>query len=425
MELLKQGSRGPAVAFLQVALTRAGYDPGPIDGIFGGQTFLAVQRFQRANGLSPDGIVGPKTQDALEPWYTGYLRHTVVRGDTFYKLAKQYRTSVSAIAAANPNVLPNNLQIGQVLVIPLGFPVVPTNIPTTSQVLYACVRGILARYPFCSGGSIGTSVMGKTIPYLQVGSGATEVFYNGAHHANEWITSTLLLAFLERYCNAVLSGGRIGDQNAKALFARTKLYVVPMVNPDGVDLVTGALTHGPEYENAVAISDRYPSIPFPPGWKANIQGVDLNLTYPAGWDMAREIKFAQGFTTPAPRDYVGAAPLDAPESKAVYSFTLGHNFALSLSYHTQGEVIYWQYLDLATARAEAIGQRLAAVSGYTLADTPYESAFAGYKDWFIATYRLPGYTVEAGQGTNPLPISQFDDIYRKNLGILSLSLALA
>ena len=65
-----------------------------------------------------------------------------------------------------------------------------------------------------------------------------------------------------------------------------------------------------------------------------------------------------------------------------------------------------------------LGEELARVSGYTLADVPYESGFAGYKDWFIQTFRRPGYTIEAGLGENPLPISQFDSIYRDNLGIL-------
>ena len=53
-----------------------------------------------------------------------------------------------------------------------------------------------------------------------------------------------------------------------------------------------------------------------------------------------------------------------------------------------------------------------------LADVPYESSFAGYKDWFIQKFRRPGYTIEAGSGQNPLPIGQFDEIYRNNLPIL-------
>ena len=61
---------------------------------------------------------------------------------------------------------------------------------------------------------------------------------------------------------------------------------------------------------------------------------------------------------------------------------------------------------------------MAAVSGYALADTPYASGFAGYKDWFLSAFRRPGYTVEVGLGENPLPISQFDTIYHAVEGLL-------
>ena len=64
---------------------------------------------------------------------------------------------------------------------------------------------------------------------------------------------------------------------------------------------------------------------------------------------------------------------------------------------------------------------MAAASGYTLANVPYESSFAGYKDWFIQQFRRPGYTIEVGQGVNPLPLSQFDEIYRDNLPILVIA----
>lgn len=72
-----------------------------------------------------------------------------------------------------------------------------------------------------------------------------------------------------------------------------------------------------------------------------------------------------------------------------------------------------------------IGEQFANVSGYKLADTPYNSSFAGFKDWFIQNYNLPGYTIEAGLGQNPLPISQFNKIYEDNLGILLLGAILS
>ena len=58
-------------------------------------------------------------------------------------------------------------------------------------------------------------------------------------------------------------------------------------------------------------------------------------------------------------------------------------------------------------------------------DVPDASSFAGYKDWFIQTWRRPGFTIEAGIGKNPLPLFQFDEIYRNNLPILVQGLTLS
>ncbi len=117
-------------------------------------------------------------------------------------------------------------------------------------------------------------------------------------------------------------------------------------------------------------------------------------------------------------------PLVAPEALALYNFTLFHNFRLILAYHTQGQEIYWQFQNYAPPEAKEIGETFASVSGYALADVPFASSFAGYKDWFLQEYRRPGYTIEAGIGNNPLPISQFNEIYNDNLGILVLGTVL-
>ena len=154
-------------------------------------------------------------------------------------------------------------------------------------------------------------------------------------------------------------------------------------------------------------------------------GVDINLQFPAGWEQARRIKYAQGFTSPAPRDFVGFGPLTEPEALAIYNFTLQHNFRLVISFHTQGRVIYWQFQNFNPPRAFTIGNQFARVSGYSLEEVPFNSSFAGYKDWFIQNYNLPGYTVEVGEGDNPLPISQFDTIYNDILGIFVLGAVLA
>ena len=297
--------------------------------------------------------------------------------------------------------------------------IVKTDIPITSQLNEAYILAITQAYPFCRSRVLGQTAYGRSIRTLVVGEGPRRVLYTAAHHANEWITAPVILKFAEELAHAVAEGGLIGGVDARELARQVTVHTVPMVDPDGVDLVTGAILPGTEeYEAARALAGNYPNIPFPDGWKANLLGVDLNLQYPAGWMQAREIKFGQGFTRPGPRDYVGKAPLDQAESRALAEYTEEVDPALVLAYHSQGKVIYWQFEDIFVPGAEELGQRLANVSGYTLEETPFNSAFAGYKDWFIKYFRRPGYTVEVGTGDNPLPIEQFDEIYRDNLPLL-------
>ena len=297
--------------------------------------------------------------------------------------------------------------------------IVVTNQPMTSRLAVQSAERLTAEYPFIRSEIIGTTAFGRPIWAMKIGTGDRRVIYSGSHHANEWITSTVLLKFAEDYAAAIEADGELFDRSARALARDTTIYIVPMVDPDGVDLVTGVLQPGDaQYERALGFARNYPKIQFPEGWKANLNGVDLNLQYPAGWLRAREIKFMQGYTSPAPRDYVGRAPLNQAESLALYDFTQRVDPDLVLAYHSQGKVIYYKYADIVIPGAEELAQRFADVSGYALEDVPYASSFAGYKDWFIQAYRRPGFTIEVGQGVNPLPLSQFEEIYRDNLGIL-------
>ena len=303
--------------------------------------------------------------------------------------------------------------------------IVQTNINYTYEIMKSHIYELNITYPFLQVQNIGFSVLGKQLPVLRLGRGSKEVFYSASFHANEWITTPVLMKFIEDYCVSYTNNSNLFGYNVRNLFSNVSLYIMPMVNPDGVNLVIGSYpTNSSIYRSFQSIANNYPNIPFPSGWKANFNGVDLNLQFPAGWEQAKEIKYSQGFISPAPRDFVGYGSLTEPEALAVYNFTLSHNFRLVISYHTQGQEIYWNFQNINPPRGFAIGTRFANVSGYTLANVPFNSSFAGYKDWFIQDYNRPGYTIEAGIGQNPLPISQFDEIYKDNIGILILGAVL-
>ena len=299
------------------------------------------------------------------------------------------------------------------------MPIVDTSVPITAESCDRMILQIVRTYPFCRTELLTTTVFQRPIRTLVIGQGPRKVLYTAAHHANEWITALVLLRFAEELAAAIQADGEISGQKARNISDVATIYLIPMMDPDGVDLVTGGIPEGSgQYLLAQQLAENYPAIPFPEGWKANLLGVDLNLQYPAKWLQAREIKFGAGFTRPGPRDFVGRAPLDQRESRALAGYTEYVDPELVLAYHSQGKEIYWQFADYTVEGARELGEEFARVSGYTLADTPYNSSFAGYKDWFIQRFGRPGYTIEVGQGENPLPLDQFEEIYTDNLGIL-------
>lgn len=266
---------------------------------------------------------------------------------------------------------------------------------------------------------LGSTPFRRQVLSLSLGTGERSVLFSAAHHANEWITALVLLQFARDYARALAENDTLLGVPVRFLAEKCTIHLVPLVNPDGVDLVTGALApDSPQSQHAQRIAAAYPEIPFPAGWKANLLGTDLNLNYPAGWRQARKNKALLGVTSPAPRDYVGGCPLNQPETRALAAFTREVLPEEVVALHSQGQEIYWQYGGLEIPGARELGEALAQVSGYALADTPYLSAFAGYKDWFIQTFRRPGYTVEVGLGENPLPLTQFPEIYKSCLPLL-------
>ena len=424
LQTLYLGSTGPLVGFLQFVLKRLGFYSGEVNYVFDEATERAVAALQSTLGLSDDGVVGPRSWAAFEPYFTGNYYYTVRAGDTLSSIASKSNTSLKMLLAANDLADPDNLFVGQKILIPFSEFVVPTTLRFSSDVMNILLGSLAARYPFLSFSSIGKSVLGKDLVSLRLGRGEKVVSYNASHHANEWITSLLLVKFVEMFCHALVTERRLGDYDPREVFDSASIYIVPMVDPDGVELVTGQIPAGSTlYENAEKLNTF--GLPFPEGWKANIAGTDLNLNYPAGWEEARRIKYAQGFPSPAPRDFVGDYPLSAPESRAMAQFTKNISPRLILAYHSQGEIIYWKFADYDPPCSFETAQRFSSVSGYSVETTPENSGYAGYKDWFIQENNLPGYTIEVGRGASPLPLEQFPKIFSDNLGILMLAPLLA
>lgn len=234
MPVLRLGSRGIWVELLQSTLKKLGFYLGNVDGIFGRQTRDSVYLFQSEFGLVPDGVVGGRTWDKLMPYING--------------------------------------TVGSI---------VPTDMRYPYRILMMNLEALQNKYPFIEVFFYGESVLGKRIPYVRLGRGAKTVFYSASIHANEWINSVVFMKFIEDFCEAYSKNENLQEYNVREIFENTTIYLAPMLNPDGVDLVTGVMSQSLQaYKEAEQIAANYPSISFPSGWKANIRGLDFEKYQP-------------------------------------------------------------------------------------------------------------------------------------------------
>ncbi|KAB2338513.1 LysM peptidoglycan-binding domain-containing protein [Cytobacillus depressus] len=336
--------------------------------------------------------------------------YNLKKGDTLWKLSEARHLSVDALLLLNQHINSNQLTVGQTILIPSRVitPVVNGKRKYTYEALTDDVKSLQIIFPFIKVNTIGNTVLGKPIQEIRLGKGTKKVHFNASFHANEWITSGILMSLLNYFLLSLTNVKPIRRLQTMPLYQSVDISIVPMVNPDGVNLV---LSGPPENIREQVIRINRGSTDFS-GWKANISGVDLNDQFPAKWEDEKERSPEK---SPARRDYPGEAPLTEPEAIAMADLTRKRNFNRVLAFHTQGEEFYWGFEGLEPPQSSALAKEFSRVSGYK--SVQYIESYAGYKDWFIQDFRRPGFTIEMGKGINPLPLTQFDEIFEEVLGI--------
>lgn len=332
------------------------------------------------------------------------------KGDSLWSIAAQQKIKLDAISILNPGFITTNLHPGETLILPkrIDMPSIQTNKPFDYGKLNEVLSQLLKIYPFIKVNSIGMSVLGKSILEIRVGKGKKKVHINGSFHANEWITSLILMKLLNSYLLLLTKDTSLRDISPLTWYHNVELSLVPMVNPDGVDLVL----NGPPLdvrENVMKINEGNEEFVH---WKANIRGVDLNKQFPANWEIDKKRKAPKN---PSPRDYPGEAPLTEPESIAMAELAKKSSFDYCLALHTQGEEFYWGYEGHEPEESAELAKEFEMKSGYKA--VRYVDSHGGYKDWFLQEFKRPAFTIELGKGINPLPLSQFDSIFKRVEGI--------
>lgn len=248
--------------------------------------------------------------------------------------------------------------------------------------------------------NIGISCGGRPIPCIHTGGfKGTQIIVCGAIHAREHITAKLVMEMASYYQNLNLGSDGI--------------YFIPMANPDGVCLCTEGLKSVKsvwDRKNLTLLNDGCDDFSL---WKANLNGVDLNVNFDARFGKGElNVNYAGS------ENFTGERPFSEPESRALRDFTLKVKPASVVSYHCKGEVIYWKfYQNGSLLRDRILADILSQITGYALVDEG--GSAGGYKDWCIEKLGIPSFTIEVGNDCypHPFPYSELDVIIKQNIDV--------
>ena len=276
---------------------------------------------------------------------------------------------------------------------------------------------------------IGQTVDGNKLYDFRVGNPAAErhLLVFGGIHAREYITAQLVMRQLVQLLSDQSTNGSYENIAVRELLSNTEIHFIPMANPDGISISQLGL----EGLHMEAVRETVRQIAAKDGkaltesylrqWKSNANGVDLNRNFDALWE-----SYNDHLGHASADHYKGTAPECELESKALADLTRQFQFDATLSYHTQGEVIYWNFGQEGELKNMSLllANRVSELTGYRLDGNFQVLDTAGYKDWAISKLGIPSLTIEAGHGGNPVDPAQMDAIWRENRDVVPMTLKL-
>lgn len=263
------------------------------------------------------------------------------------------------------------------------------------------MRGhLLAKHPNIRGSIIARSILSRPIEAYFIGEGKRYIAVIAAHHALESITANFAFAFMD-YMLGNIGKGKINGIDCKFLLSKYCFLVVPIINPDGVELRFNGVSETPLRERLMRMSGGDFSL-----WQANARGVDLNHNYSAGFTEYKQIEAKEGISSGRSL-FSGEYPESEPETRGVANLIRTLMPIAVVSLHTQGEQIY-AYPK--TARVNRCAERLAALTGYHVSEACGTAAYGGLCD-YTGALGIPSFTLELGSGVNPLDEGDLPKIF--------------
>ena len=241
-----------------------------------------------------------------------------------------------------------------------------------------------------------------------------EVLIVGLHHAREWTSSEIALELAVN-----LTDGYQNDSRTSWLVDNREIWIIPVVNPDGLDYALGT----------------------DPAWRKNrhengdgTYGVDLNRNYGGSMngDPAGEWGGIGSSNVSSNETYCGVGPFSEPETQAIRDLVLGHNFTLVLDYHSYGELVMWPWGYGYNKTPDdgdfvRIGNEFAALNGYFAEQSSWLYRTTGDSiDWMYGAEDVYAFCFEVGQSLfHPIKTADVLAIIEENLPPAYLGIEIA
>ncbi|MBR3987722.1 MAG: hypothetical protein IKK10_00260 [Clostridia bacterium] len=208
----------------------------------------------------------------------------------------------------------------------------------------------------------GTSVKGRLLPLIKMGGGNKKLLVAGAVHGRESVTSAFIMKSLEE----LLKSG--------CEFAEKSLYVLPMVNPDGVEIFLKRDL--PQ----VTVKDFKGEL-----FKNNANNINLNANFP----------FC--FSKVPPKRQGGAKSASEPEVKSLIKLCEKERFESAVSLHARGNCIFWRdYGNKAVKGDLELAKSFEQNCCFEIISPTQkvEDYSGGFENWFRCRYRKPALCIE-------------------------------
>lgn len=286
--------------------------------------------------------------------------------------------------------------------------IIEYNSPMDYKNLMETLQIFSDRYPFLSITYMGTSVLGRGIPMVGIGEGKKSVMYVGCHHGMEWITTVVLLRFINEFCERFENGERMYGINLSHMFRSRTIHIIPQLNVDGADIQINGAQNTILHDRLVSMNggEDFTS------WQANARGVDLNHNYNAGFYEYKKLEAEEGILGGGPTRFSGEGPESEPEIASLCSLLrFSDDISAVCTFHSQGEEIYYTSGGKVAPRSITLAKLMSKMCGYSLGEPEGLASYGGLTDWCINELKKPSFTIECGKGKNPLPLEDYRGIY--------------